>query len=277
MKYIINVLTFTLLLILTSSCAENKKQRDTRNLSWYQINMDARGKTVRIGLFKAYQPLMAFLEDLGKDELLTNLKIKTEISVIEQDDSTGTMDIFIGDIAHMMELKSANQLLTPVFSKINTCDLVMKEKPTYREWMNVTDNFFVPWLSTLPEIESKVWESQARFRKLNNAFQLAQNSILINQHPDAEPEKSIHFLEQLQAISLTNNQFGKALFYLPIFVGVNRDSKAKAASLVAIDAMIKMAAQRDQLLGVAEDPELKASIHPQWMIRILELAERKTE
>jgi hypothetical protein len=278
MKPSLNIFSVIIIAIIIGSCAENKKQRDTRNLSWYQINMDARGKTVNIGLFQAYQPLQTYLDELSKDELLTSLKIQPQISILHQGDSIGAMDILIGDMAQMMQLKSANQLLTPIFSKINTCELVMKEKPAYREWMNVTDNFFVPWLSTLPKIESKVWENQSRFRTLNDAFQLAQNSILINQHPDADPEKSKQYIEQLQLKSRSNeveleNQLSEAQLNLPIFIGVHKDSKAKAASLVTIDSMIKIAGQRDDLIGVTEQPELKASIHPQWMLRILQIAD----
>lgn len=261
-----------LLILLLFSCADSKKQRDTRNLSWIQITMDAKAKHLNVGIWTDYLHLVPYFDALQNDETVKALRIKATFEAIQHKDSLYKYDFYIGDYLQMTELHQQFGLLTPSFSKLNACEQEMRNNSSYKEWMNITDNNFIPWLvspiTNLMEISSNEY---SRLRLFHNVFTLNDQKENFIQHPDVYPQWRDTVQASLQNLAIGNEEFSDTipLFNLPIFIGVNQGSKAKAASLVLADAMMRLANENEQLNGVMEFPERKPSFHPEWMKKII--------
>jgi hypothetical protein len=273
MNKIIALFTLFALMFVWQACPSSKKQRDTRNLSWYQIISDGKNKQVEIGVNENFPELIALIEEKSKNEILKKLSIEVKVSAYSSLTQIEQFDLLVDDIGNMNLLAKQNLLVNPVFSKIVTCDQKMKEDPNYKAWLDLTKNQFVPLVNYEPVFENGDADNPGKNRNsfLLIAYELPENPEYFRQSPEVDVQKANELVDAAKN-KLEESPFPKVYHASqngmnlnnPLFLGIPKSSSNIAAAMLVTDALINEIANDQQFISIILQPEIKPSFQKNW-------------
>jgi len=273
MNKIIALITMVALMFVWQACPSSKKQRDTRNLSWYQIISDGRNKQIEIGVNENFPELIALIEEKSKNEILKKLSIEVKVSAYYSLTQIEQFDLLVDDIGNMNLLAKQNLLVNPVFSKIASCDQKMKEDPNYKAWLDLTKNQFVPLVNYEPVFENGDADNPVKNRNsiLLIAYQLPENPEYFRQSPEVDAQKANELVDAAKN-KLEESPFPKVYHASqngvnvnnPLFLGIPKSSSKIAAAMLVTDALINKIAGDEQFISIYNRPDIKPTFQKNW-------------
>jgi len=270
--------TFCFCLIV--SCSSDKKQRDTRNLTWYEINMDARNKHVKVGIHKDFIELKQYVLNALDSTLMAKMNISVDVSTYDSVPDLDVFDITIDDLPTMLNLKAQDKLLKPIFTKLAFAEREMKKNSEYRKWIDITENHFVPFVYFEPIYEqnesmissiNKNLSLILAFKTVQDKEQLKSSSNLNRLFADSILNNVKQELRNVQKGSIKHQKQGSENLNNPLYIAVSKTSKVKAASLVIANLLLEGFLFNEAFMSISNHPEIQASFHKDWYLAIEQL------
>lgn len=262
---------------MLASCSSDKKQRDTRNLTWFEINMDARNKHVKVGIHKDFIELQQNVLNALDSTLMAKMRISVDVSTYESEPDLEAFDIIVDDLPTMFNLKAQDKLLKPIFTKLAFTERAMKENNAYRKWIDLTENHFVPFVYFEPVFEQNIDLMSSTNKNLNLilAFETVQDkeqfkssSNLNRSLADSILNNVKHELRDVLKGSIKHQKQGSENLNNPIYIAVSKTSKVKAASLVIANLLLENFLLNEAFIAISNHPEIQPSFHKDWYLEL---------